>query len=475
MSNLVPLAGALPAALRPQGKSELAAGVQAGFGVLTIRGKVFRIKFRGDEITLMRADGTGPMQAIEVVLVKSSQTIAKIFYPGGYKEGSSDAPDCWSVDGLKPDGGAPKKQNETCAACQWNIWGSRMTEDGKKGKMCADSKRLVVVPAADLKNEMFGGPMLLRVPAGSLSDMANYGSELERQGVPYFGVVTQISFGIEEAYPKLVFKALRYLTEAEAVTLLEQQAHPNTQRILSEANDFVRAEPGVAGAPGVPGPATTTGTVQAQPAAKVHVQPTVVVQPAVAQPAAAAVPPNPFAAGAGGAPVAHTTVAAVQPQPAQPAVAQPTVLAGGAFGGAAVAPPPAAQPAVQAGDDPGPIPTFLQRQPEQQAMKTIEGTATFAPTVQAQPAPATVSVAPVEETMEQKVARLTAELAAAQKPKKTRVRNPAPVDANTIAAAPAPQAQPVVAAQPQGDAVVAQPGAGAASLAALDAAIAEIV
>jgi len=428
MSQLVAIQGAMPAVLAAQGvmKNDLAAGVQGAFAILTIRGKVFRIKYRGEETALMRADGTGPMQAVNVVIVKASPTISKIFYPGGYTEGSSDAPACWSVNGQTPDPASPQKQCETCAACPMNIWGSKITEQGKKGKMCADSKRLVIVPEQDMKNEAFGGPMLIRVPAASLGDMAQYGSMLEAQGAAYFGVVTQLSFGIDEAYPKLAFKPIRYLSEAEAQTLLALQNDPTTHRILSEAVDFAKAEPGVTGAPGVPQiagtpPAALAGAgigagPLAPPAAAVSAQPVAAPAPAPTPVAQAPVKPNPFGAAPAPQPVAAVAAAMTPPVATQPAAVVQTV--------AAPAPAPAPAPAAP----------------------------------------------PVEETMEQKLARLMAENEALKNKKaatrRTRVAAPSPIEANTtVIEGTATVVQPVT---PQGDALAPVAGAGADVLAALE-------
>jgi hypothetical protein len=212
----------------------------------------------------------GPRPSVEVVIVKASPVIAKIFYAEGYSEGDKEAPDCWSVNGQTPDPASPSKQCQTCAACPQNIWGSRMTAAGKAGKACQDSKRLAVVPAGDLRNEMFGGPMLLRVPAASLQDMGAYSSLLQQHGHSYFSVVTSLSFDHTVAYPKLVFTPLRAVNDAEARTILELQDSPVTHRVLSEAVDQVKAEvPAALAAP--------ASTVLAAPAPVVA--PPVVTQP----------------------------------------------------------------------------------------------------------------------------------------------------------------------------------------------------
>lgn len=218
---------------------ELGAGVNASYGIVGYRGKVWSIRYNGVETPLMRDDGDGPRNSIEVVLLKASPAVSKIFYKNGYVEGSNAAPDCWSANGVTPDASVQEKMNPTCADCPMNAWGSRTTEAGKNGKMCADSRRVAVVPLADLDNELFGGPMLLRIPAATLKDLKAYGDLLNSHQFPYYAAATRISFDPKEAYPKFVFSAIRPLNEAEALRVVSLREDRRTSVVLSE--DAVQA------------------------------------------------------------------------------------------------------------------------------------------------------------------------------------------------------------------------------------------
>jgi len=214
---------------------ELGAGVTSSYGVIGYRGKVWSTKYQGKETPLMREDGDGPRGSIEVVIVKAAAAISKIFYANGYQDGSNSAPDCWSSDGVKPDASCQSKQHPTCAACPRNAWGSRVTESGKQGKQCADSRRVAVVPVNDIANEMMGGPMLLRVPAASLKDLKAYGEMLNSYGYPYYAVASRISFDPKEAFPKFVFGAIRPLTDEEARQVAELRDDKRVHQLLNEA------------------------------------------------------------------------------------------------------------------------------------------------------------------------------------------------------------------------------------------------
>ena len=107
MNAIVPAAfGAVPA--RFQGvpvDNELGAGIQGGFGIIGYKGKAWSIRKGGQDTTLMREDGDGPRNSIEVVVLKSAGVVSKIFYKNGYVEGSTAAPDCYSTNGVTPAAG----------------------------------------------------------------------------------------------------------------------------------------------------------------------------------------------------------------------------------------------------------------------------------------------------------------------------------------------------------------------------------
>jgi hypothetical protein len=218
-------------------ENDLAAGVQTGFGIVGYKGKVWSIRKGGNETPLMRPDGDGPRNSIEVVILKSSAHVSKIWYKDGYVEGSTAAPDCFSTNGVTPDAGSKAKQANACALCQMNQWGSRITPAGKQGKACSDSKRLAIAPAEDIKNEAFGGPLLLRVPAASLRDLAAYGTKMQALGYPYYAIATRIAFDPAEAYPKFTFGAIRPLTDQEADLVIELQNSHQVATILAEGSE----------------------------------------------------------------------------------------------------------------------------------------------------------------------------------------------------------------------------------------------
>lgn len=200
--------------------SDLSAGVRGGYSVLSIKGSRWHIKV-GDEVTTVTDPTSGDaVGSLRLVLLKASPNVSKNYYEGGYEEGSNEPPACWSIDGVVPDPGADK-QAPSCAACPKNQFGSRITDAGKKVKACGDSRRIAVIPEGDLANEVYGGPMLLRVPASSLSNLSQYGKKMSNKGFPYNTIVTRTSFDLEASYPKIEFNAVRPLTDEEADDIIK--------------------------------------------------------------------------------------------------------------------------------------------------------------------------------------------------------------------------------------------------------------
>jgi len=223
MSDMVAIKSSkLPAHLQGKAKTSnvFAAAVSAGgFPVVSIKGKVFHIQ-RGDERTLLtKPEGDGePAASLECVILAANPNKSKVFYEGGYEEGSVSKPTCYSNDGLAPATDAEAPQAKKCAVCPHNQWGSRITESGGKGKACSDSMRICITPAG-----MLNDPMLLRVPAATLKTLGQYGSQLAKRGVDPHHVVTRIGFDYSVAHPALTFKAMRFVDEEELQMIGETQ------------------------------------------------------------------------------------------------------------------------------------------------------------------------------------------------------------------------------------------------------------
>jgi hypothetical protein len=222
---------------------EFASGVTSGFPVISYRGNVWRVKKSGDEQVYLDEDGDA-RQSIEVVLVKSNPMLAKIFYAGAYVEGDSTPPTCWSADGIRPDAGVTNPVSKGCEACPNNVWGSKITEQGKKTRACADVRRMAVafrheIEDAALDPAVEVTPLLLRVPPASLNPLKDYIEKmLKPKGIPPYALITKVGFDTDVSYPKLAFKGVQFLNDDQAAVVVALRDSDEVKHILNEAKEY---------------------------------------------------------------------------------------------------------------------------------------------------------------------------------------------------------------------------------------------
>lgn len=244
MSNIIPFeSGKVPAYLKSLNAADLNTDLTShagtGFPVISIKGKTFAVVRDGERTVLTKnLDGEEiPVPSIDVVIIKANKQNSKVFYIKGYQEGAENQkPDCFSNNGTSPDPSIEKPQAKSCAVCPHNQWGSKIGDNGGKGKACSDSVRLAVAQP-DLIND----PHLLRVPPATIKALGEYGKALAKRGVPYTAVVTKISFDMESPTPKLTFRATGFLSDA---------VYAQTQEVAQ--GDVVAAILGVEGALAAP-------------------------------------------------------------------------------------------------------------------------------------------------------------------------------------------------------------------------------
>jgi hypothetical protein len=220
------MSGAVPAHIQKafaatQGNAALAAGVSAGYPIISYKGKNWHIVEGGERTLITIGEGRNandPAGSLEAVIILANDALNKVYYPDGYEEGSTERPLCHSDDGILPANDAQDKQSKSCGACPHNEWGSKISDTGSRGKACADSRRMAIASPDDLDN-----PMLLRCPAASLKALLAYGQQLDRRGWPYFALVTRIGFEAQLAYPSLTFTPERWLDETELATVMAKQ------------------------------------------------------------------------------------------------------------------------------------------------------------------------------------------------------------------------------------------------------------
>lgn len=233
MSNIALFSGsAVPAFAKKAELSALAKSLAGGAGGgggkrISIKGGVFRLMVDGKEVAAIDE------RFLDVVIVNAAPKIGRTFYMKAYDGDAPSGPDCWSADGEKPDASSTNAQATNCASCPQNVKGSGQGES----RACRYSQRLAVV----LANDVDGDVMQLQLPATSIfgkeegenRPLQAYARYLAAQGVSPETLVTRMKFDTKSEAPKLHFKPMRWLTEDEYASSVEQGKTEDAKRAIT--------------------------------------------------------------------------------------------------------------------------------------------------------------------------------------------------------------------------------------------------
>lgn len=213
-------------------KSNVAANVGTGGATnrrISIKGGVFREILNGKEVNVSEE------RSMNVVIVNASK-LSRMFFEGTYTEGVAMKPTCWSSDSQVPDASVPanQKQASRCNDCKQNIKGS----SGANGRACRFQQRLaVLIDGAVEKKEIYQ----ITLPATSVFGDTENGKMPLQAYVRFLGsrdycpeiVVTEMRFDTSSPTPKLVFKPVRDLSDAELAIVSELAEAPETVKAVT--------------------------------------------------------------------------------------------------------------------------------------------------------------------------------------------------------------------------------------------------
>lgn len=276
----------------------LTGGLSSGnsFPRISIKGARFRI-VEGDTETVLEST------TLDVVVVGANPRLSKTWYAKQWTpDAEPQSPDCFSLDGIGPAAESTDPQNDLCATCPQNAWGSKVTPQGQEIKACADQKRLAVVSADDAEGPVY----LLQVTPAALKGLNQYQKELSVRGIPPEIVKTRVSFDTDASFPKLKFTFAGFL-DADVQEVVDGLfGTEQVKEVTGESTQHAVAVPKIA----------APAQVAPKPAVKVAAP---VEEPAPAPaPAQAAAPKRGFGAPAkAAAPAAKPKAAAPVAAPAQ--------------------------------------------------------------------------------------------------------------------------------------------------------------
>ena len=253
----------------------LSGGLSSGESIprISIKGSRFRI-VEGNTETVLEST------SLDVVIVGANPHLSKTWYAKTWTpDAEPSSPDCSSLNGITPDAGSTDPQNDLCASCPQNAWGSRVTPQGKQIKACSDQKRLAVVAADDPTGSIY----LLSVTPAALQGLGQFQKELAVRGIPAEIVRTKVSFDTDASFPKLKFSFGGFLDEATQAQVDTLFGTDQVRTITGELRSTPQPVPQVA----APAP------VAPKPAPVVQPAPTPVAEPVQAAKGFGAAAPQP--------------------------------------------------------------------------------------------------------------------------------------------------------------------------------------
>jgi len=259
MTNIVPFnQAALPAFMQQlAGAANVNDQAAAGIGGESID----HISIKGGRFHIIRA-GQQPQTlelfALRVIIVHANPGITKAFYDTPWSpDQDAQAPACSSDDGITPRADSPRPQCATCTGCPQDQFGSKINPTtGAQSKACTDKKCIAIVTPGNESGEM----LRLQIPTMSLKDFGAFLRSLPN--VPYYAVVTEITFDTTASHPKIKFRPVDYISE---------QAFPVV--LARHTSDEAKMFAGVAGATAMRALQAPQQAALAAPPAYVQAQP----------------------------------------------------------------------------------------------------------------------------------------------------------------------------------------------------------
>ena len=176
---------------------------------ISIKGNKFRMFVDGEQVSVSKEDHLN-------VVVVNAAAVSRTYYEGTYDPNNVAPPVCWSVDTRTPAPEVPadKRKAARCADCPMNVKGSGQGDS----RACRFNQRLAITLEGK-PDEVYQ----LQLPATSLfgdgkngkMPMQAYAKFLNAHNTPIIAVMTQMTLDENSETPKLFFKPVRPLTEAE--------------------------------------------------------------------------------------------------------------------------------------------------------------------------------------------------------------------------------------------------------------------
>lgn len=229
----------------PEAFADLLGGLSVGsVPSIRIKNGKFRTVIGGEE-KVIPSKNLAEGEFLPVIILKAKKALSKTYYATAYDPANEpEAPDCWSLDGERPDKQVKKPVCDTCATCPMNAFGSGRNQNGEptKGKACTDNKVMAVAYA--------GSVYQMKIPPASLKGFGAYIRLLMSKNVTPGNVVTYVGLDEDADFPVLTFHPGMFVP-ANKLEVLAELAESQ------EVNDIIHPVFSVQ-APALPAPEKTS-------------------------------------------------------------------------------------------------------------------------------------------------------------------------------------------------------------------------
>jgi len=164
---------------------------------------------------------------LECVIVNAAK-VSRAYFSGEFDPDKLAAPTCWSSTTQVPDVDVPEDQVQSrrCMDCPQNVRGS-----SGGGRACRFSQRIAVVMLDDLERVsqiQLPATSIFGKTVGGAMPLKEYARFLSEHNTTAVSVVTKIYFDEAAPIPKVFFKPVRPLEEAELNLVTGMINHPDT-------------------------------------------------------------------------------------------------------------------------------------------------------------------------------------------------------------------------------------------------------
>ena len=206
---------------------KMAGGSGASGRRISIRGSRFRMMVDGEQVSVSKNS------SLNMVVVDAA-SIARTYYEGTFDPENPSSPTCWSADTRTPSEDVPEDQRKSarCTDCPMNVKGSGQGET----RACRFSQRLAVMLEGE-DEQVYQ----LQLPATSIfgaAEGANMGLQayikyLSAHNTPAIAVMTEMRFDDDATAPKLYFRPVRALDEAELQAAIALRDSDETKKAIT--------------------------------------------------------------------------------------------------------------------------------------------------------------------------------------------------------------------------------------------------